>query len=492
MQKYKALKYLIKTATPLIFPSYQTDSNMVSTLKFIPGSSILGYYANKYLKISPVLDKNAHEDDLFKKYFLSNQLIFSNAYPAKYNDFDKLERFYPCPLSVQNDKEKEKYIYDLLNHEELEIQTKSVLGFISENLKYNLNVLSNINFHHERDKKSGSTIDGHIFNYESIDVNQLFHGRIIGLESDLIILKNQMFKNERITLGRSKNAQYGIAQIEFEKDIEEYISEINVNNDSENSILTFLSDTIIKNEFGFSSTNIQDLEKLLEVKILKSYIKNVKVESYVNIWKLKKPEDIAYKSGSCFIIDKLPEKYKEIQVKGIGERCSEGYGRVIFNWQNEDQLNFSNLKKAKIKVDESKIPDICKKIIISIIKDNLINEVKNEALKMGLNYSKNNPISVSLASKLKSFIDSSENFNKFKDMLNNIRKPAQDQLNNCNFNKESLFDYINSFKSDNFLRKFQNQEVLELNVSDSDFQNLLIKIYFSTIFLTIRKNLKSG
>lgn len=45
------LEYLITSASPLLFTSPEGDENMVNTLDYIPGSALLGYYANRFIRI---------------------------------------------------------------------------------------------------------------------------------------------------------------------------------------------------------------------------------------------------------------------------------------------------------------------------------------------------------------------------------------------------------------------------------------------------------
>ncbi|MGC9046490.1 MAG: hypothetical protein ACP5JA_08755, partial [Thermodesulfovibrio sp.] len=60
----QAIRYSIKSLSPLLFASNTGDPNMVSTLDFIPGTHLRGMFANEYIK-KRRLGENAHKDETF-------------------------------------------------------------------------------------------------------------------------------------------------------------------------------------------------------------------------------------------------------------------------------------------------------------------------------------------------------------------------------------------------------------------------------------------
>jgi len=92
------------------------DMNMVSTKDYIPGTTILGIFAARYVKEKNKLNNNVHEDETFYNWFLNGKLKFSNAYLTIYNEETEIELL-PTPLSIQKEKADETNILNLIMNE---------------------------------------------------------------------------------------------------------------------------------------------------------------------------------------------------------------------------------------------------------------------------------------------------------------------------------------------------------------------------------------
>ncbi|MBI5207063.1 MAG: hypothetical protein HY934_04650 [Candidatus Firestonebacteria bacterium] len=113
--------------------------------------------------------------------------------------------------------------------------------------------------------------------------------------------------------------------------------------------MTLISDAIIYNKQGFSTTKETDLIDELKItlgdniKINKAFIKTGETENFVSIWKLRRPSETCFQMGSCFLINGLissdKAKLLELEKNGIGERRGEGFGRIIFNFQKVEKLD---------------------------------------------------------------------------------------------------------------------------------------------------------
>ena len=110
------LKYRIKTISPVLISSMGGDMNMVSTKDYIPGTTILGIFAARYVKEKNKLNNNVHEDETFYNWFLNGKLKFSNAYLTIYNEETEIELL-PTPLSIQKEKADETNILNLIMNE---------------------------------------------------------------------------------------------------------------------------------------------------------------------------------------------------------------------------------------------------------------------------------------------------------------------------------------------------------------------------------------
>jgi len=258
------LRYRIKTLSPIILPQISGDTNMVSTMDYIPGSVILGVFAEKYVKENK-LGSDAHKDSNFHSWFLNSNLCFTNAYLTEMDGTAAVE-CYPVPLSINSLKTDENQIFDLML-KKIDKQTKSTSSYCCiENYDIRFaSVNRSINFHNARKNRlKGRSDDGSIFNYESIDQNQEFAGRIIGTKKELDLFLRKFESEMKARIGRSKNIQYGqVALTLLSNGPEIFVSEIPSFKPEEvnsNFSLTFLSSTIIYDRNGFPSTSLMDLK----------------------------------------------------------------------------------------------------------------------------------------------------------------------------------------------------------------------------------------
>lgn len=509
MQK---IKYYVKTLSPILFSKESGDRNMTETFDYIPGRVILGIFASKYIK-KEKLGNNAHENIMFKDLFLKDKLNFNNAYIKMEDE----KTFYPTPFSIQVEKNNEDSVHDLLFKDTYDeyAQTKYLGGYssINENYVKNESVNKSLNFHHSRDEKTGASKDGIIFNYESINKDQLFEGYIVG-EDTLIKYLYENFEKEFVAYtGRSKTSQYGKIQFEFVSDPTELNPELKIQS---NISLTFLSEVLLYNDYGNSVCNKESLEKYLQeivsndIRITKSFIKPTRVDNYVSIWKLKKPSEICYSAGSCFMIDNVKEndleKIKELELKGIGERRNEGFGRIVFGIQNDKNLtDISSKEKEVFSKPINEIPQIAKDFIKAAINDIIVREIKTKAITDARDFNNKNKgkITKSLLGRLESFVKGSIDFNNFKGKLDKdiLRKPAKDQLENCIIEGKTFYDYLTEtniqvvdiLKSKNL--NALSDELLN-NIykpsEDIDINKVLYKMYYLTFFAFLRKLIKKS
>ena len=505
----QSLKYQITALSPILFSKESGDRNMTETFDHIPGRVILGIFAGQYIK------KNnsgniAHKEKDFMDLFLKDKVFFSNAYLKLKND----KSSFPTPFSIQSEKENPDVIRDLLFENEYK-QTKPLGGFsfINEDYVKNESVSKSLNFHHSRDEKTGASKEGIIFNYESINKDQLFQGFISG-DDKLIKYLYKNFEKEFIAYtGRSKTSQYGKIKFEFVSEPEEINSDIKFKS---NLSLTFLSEVLLFNKYGTSVCNKESLEKYLqeniskEIKITKSFIKTTRVDNYVSIWKLKKPSEICFSPGSCFMIENIKEsdfdKLKDLEIYGIGERKNEGFGRIAFGIQNDKNLTDGSSKEKEIfSKPPNEIPQIAKEFIKAAIKDIIVREIKTKAITDARDFNNKNKgkITKSLIGRLESFVKGSTDFENFKGKLNKniLRKPAKDQLENCTIEGMTFYDYLteSSIQVTDILKSSKLNSLsneLLINIydlsKDVKLNNDLFNKYYLTFFAFLRKLIKKA
>jgi hypothetical protein len=108
----QALSYTITALSSVVLPVNVGEMNTVNTRKYINGSSILGMFAQQYIK-QKKLGTDAHHDPTFRIWFLSEHLTFTNAYIIKEEKGERTVH-YPTPVSMQRRKHEEDRAFDLL------------------------------------------------------------------------------------------------------------------------------------------------------------------------------------------------------------------------------------------------------------------------------------------------------------------------------------------------------------------------------------------
>jgi len=478
------LTYLISLKHSIVISEKSGDQNMVQTKDFIPGTSMLGVTANLFLK-------SYKPDNEFYRLFTRGDLKFSNAYIMN----DKKTTI-PAPFSIQHIKHFDEKAYDLLVFENKDnYDTKPFNGFINiDDTITTANVETKINFHHERDYSSGIAKKGVIFNYTAVSENQSFEGYIIGEKSDLEKISSILKENPLIRIGRSKTSQYALAEI---KSIT--ISEFGYSIPDETEkgyIMTTLSDTIIYNQFGYSTTDKRDIQKYLKVNIVKQFMRRGKSENFNRKLKLKTPSENTILAGSSFLIDKLPINYMEMELSGIGEKTNEGFGRISFGIQCEEVYSVKKFEK------ETKSKPVYSPLFIDIMSHKLLKNIKQsvilKATKKANHIAEANKVPNSLLGRLTLIANNSIKPKENKDdyfiqKIKNLPRKATNSLQDCRFETSDLYEFLVNFKLE---ENVDLSSINEINTKDKDNLPELKQLYLKNLFNQLRRanktNIKKG
>ena len=514
------IRYRITTLSPVLFVMNVGDTNMVATRDYIPGSVVMGLFAGEFIRKNS-LDSNAHTNPTFYQWFLQGDVRFTNAYILSQAEREQFQKYFPIPLSIQHEKNNENTFYDLLFPDDTVEQPVYEGGFgrMEGKRLYWQPVNKSLNFHHQRDPEKGTVREGMIFNYESMDANQAFEGNILGgCEALKEVLA--MFPNAQTAyIGRSRNAQYGKIRFEFiSNEPEEFVSEIDgftankLEIENGEVTLTLLSNTIICNDNGLSTMEVTELENLLRnslgksIVVKKAFIKADEVENFVSVWRLRRPSEVCFKAGSCFLLEGISPEYKEklfgLQRNGIGERRGEGFGRIVFGWQNNpDTYTLGKIERKCIEWTKTVIPNKILEIVRTIVDDFIRKKVALEALREAKNFVHENQKETlkSLIGRLEAMVKKLSK-TEFRNALeNDLRKTAKDNLENCRGTTMTLFEFLKTkdISSKDMLN--QTTEVKKLcdepgfeYKKDQGFDDELYRIYFQTFFSEMRRILRKG
>ncbi len=481
----KAIKYKIKTVNPVIISSARSDANMVNTKSYITGNTVLGVFTSLYINNKKL--KDAHEDKTFYNWFLKGDLTFTDAHIS-----DGERRYFPNPYSIKEEKYNSGSAYDLMfEGDDFNKSTKSGEAFIDieDSTIYNKPVKKSISFHHSKEDNA----DNKIFNYESINANQIFEGKIIGSEDQISGFKEYFPPKIKAYMGLSKNSQYGRVAIEL-ADASDYEQEMETDTESDDNdiVMTLLSDAVIYNDNGFSTADTDNLEKLLGVKIKNSFIRKDVAEQFVGVWKFKNQSETVFKAGSCFECDRLPDNYEELQIKGIGEKINEGFGRVIFGWQVKQDEYSKKSEPETFGKPQGSPPDFVNKIITQVIQNRIKDEIILQAMQDKNSF--DNLPTKSLCGKIQSIAMNIDTFdNEFNKIAKN--KIARTQLEKCNNKTKNLLEYIRGDKPiidiNSLLNGIDNlNEFTNLLKNKNDFSNEMKKVYLRTFFNFMRKGIR--
>ncbi len=521
------IKVHITTVSPIIIRSIGGDANTVNTNRFINGSAILGLFARQYITRNN-LKKAAHTDETFRVWFLEGALTFTNAYFLNQKNG---QVYFPAPFSLNKPKyppfgEFEDRLFQRSNQEVTAVGDEFVR--MENSMVERCEVKTRLNFHHTRNKKTGTTAEGQIFTYESIDPEQTFEGNILG-DGDLLSRFLESFQGElNAYLGRSKHTQYGNVKVTLvSSQPESFFSEIESLKSGTLPIrdgqisLTLLSDLVLYDQHGFPTTDLNVLEKRLPVRIKeksKLFVKTGTIARFVSVWRLPRPAEVCFKVGSCFLLEASEadqDKLLKLQREGIGERRHEGFGRIVFGWQQQTQKLIEIVEKPpEIASPAFLCPKIARDTIKASLKRFIEKQAELHALQQAQKFIDHRPPNKSLLGRLENLLRTSdpEEFRRLLTAPGKLRKTAKDQLKQCRSAGKTLLEFLSQLEvqledildqesreritnlladiSDEEDRQVSPENVdisTEIQQDDSQFFKQLYRRYLTTFFSMLRK-----
>ncbi|MEJ9152465.1 RAMP superfamily CRISPR-associated protein [Bacillus smithii] len=502
------LTYSLKLRTP-VFVSNRVDNSSKSDT-YISGSQILGFFAAEYLKRMST-SKKAHQDPVFRKLFLSDQVKFRNAYPVDEENY----RCIPIPLTFVKMKDKEDECLDLANDENYqkimseEVQTSRLNGYFR---MYNdesfslVRVEKEIQYHHRRPKDRtighAQRGNGQYFQMESIREGQIFKGYIIGDFESLSLLKDLVVKNKIVRLGRSKTAQYAEAEFSIEN-IEPLKNQEPFDEDfiekGDKVAIYFTSPMILFDEtFGTVKTDPRLFAELLARKFSgfvydRSFVRLTKISGFHSKWRMPKPQLDAFDAGTVIVLKYEGTesiKVTDLMLQSYGLRQNEGFGEIFvkisgFNFIEPRESTIKNIRSSKPNFTNDILTYIKTEQLRYIIKKRAVSTLKEFSILDGLNNSK--------LYKLTYILENALNKNDF------LLK-AEELLNKKNDGRVNT-ELVNFLKSDKYLeykadvlwRKIEKIETKNWDICLEQLNFELYKLFLLTIFQHIKwKNRQVG
>lgn len=421
MTPVKYLFYHLTLESPAILSTMTGDPNSVSTLPYIPGSAVRGAVA------AALGDPGSDSAKLkaFKQIVLSNSVRYLNAYP----EHEGL-RSLPTPvfwrrIKHNNRKSSETEGIDLSAYQGESTslpEDEDIHGWPEEELSKIPEPFVTISekrptliqpriiarIHNQRDRQKGrawkevinnrEVTHGAIFACESLDANQAFCGAIQIMaesEAELNRLDSQIKRSigDLILVGRSRRAGYGgMARFSWLDPQTQEVQGARIVRDAIEPGQEFrilLTSACVGRHPISGQIDPAAIKHLIDEK-LGTQAKYVRrrwefevIGGFNAKWRLEYPQILAAAAGSAFVYRAEqtipPLVLRSIEHNGIGERKTEGFGRLLFLQSAHPKLTIRYPDDSEPKLQEQQAPKTVRKIEKHILMAQARREIDDKA-----------------------------------------------------------------------------------------------------------------
>jgi CRISPR-associated protein Csx10 len=360
------MHYRISLQSPAIFPQASGDPNSVTSREFIPGSAILGVFANLW----------PDKDGEFFDIFFRGEVRFLSAYPVASE-----QRAIPIPAAIRQVKSSEDDFVDVTEGWASDVALRRTRGWCSGGIlgpsrsAARVSVAKRFSYHHQRsdDRRIGRAISseksrrpvshgnassGSFFGYEAIEEGQVFEGVILGDEA---ILRRLATHLDKIApggprLGRSRSAEYGgdaiwtwldEAEREGEREVQSWQRSDEDVADLHGEVfrVTLLSPVAWFNDEGHPAPTFpwEELIRTLKIKSLtveQEYSRTRLQSGYLSHQGLPRQQMPSLEMGSVFVVRAnepvSSTRLLAAEAQSFGVRTEEGFGRVCLELIGRD------------------------------------------------------------------------------------------------------------------------------------------------------------
>lgn len=338
------LRYRLETKRAVMAPSRTSDPNTVRSEDYLPGSLLVGLCAQRLNG-----DTAAIRDLL-----LGGDVRFLPAYPVN-AEGGATE---PPPHSIRAFKSEENQFLDLAE-EDTDQPLRRLRGWtpvdgVGDGAIVLHEVSRVLHYHHSRakDRRIGRAVGedapeyqlnrsdaGELFVYEAMSAGQTFEGEIRGPAEKLAEIRGLLDKQRTgITLGRSRNAQYGgEATLTWCKPSDVNASDHGKSGSGNKIVVTLLSDLVSVNEDGHPVAVFPqaDLARALGASGLtleRSFTRSAWGAGYLSHQRLPRQQTPCLRAGSVFVYTAKSAvagtALQEAEKQSYGLRTHEGFGRI--------------------------------------------------------------------------------------------------------------------------------------------------------------------
>lgn len=374
------LVYTLRLLEPVLANSLGGDTNSAQSLYYIPGSLIRGAVIGTYLQRQG--SKVPATDTIFRRLFLSGHTCYLHAYPAE----DGI-RSLPTPLPWKAPKREVGIkMGRAFNLASIAPNEENLKGMTFESwwqrgqTAYYADAGLQVNVHTQRDAVYGRAREGQgaVFRYEALAAGNRLMGVILAEDSDtfdtvkkLLGFQENKFIPFEFLIGKARTAGYGRVRMEdaqplpsewregwrweqereYAEDDEELF--LTPPPDTVNQFtLTLLSNTLVRDANGqFTLDPLPALEARLKTKLkVRRVFRGADIVGGFNrTWGLYLPQVAALAAGSVFVLaSDTPLAVTDLhtlEATGIGERRTEGFGRLTVDFYQPDEVDWVQLER---------------------------------------------------------------------------------------------------------------------------------------------------
>ena len=357
-------EYLVKLCLRNLTQLSVTSTKGEKSLDYINGSSILGYFANRYLK-NHIVDKRFYE------LFVEGNLKFHNAYITDEEYHDS----FPAKASLFKEKTGDKY-FDKLIYVASEQNDPVIMKKVRDKYLVNRDVLSSAKemvYHHRRpsDKRIGHPVsnesieDGGFYQLEVLSPYQNFISYIQGKGKDLKEILADC--PSHIQIGKSKTTQYGNVEL-VKVEVNEYQPKV-IKAGTE-VMCTLLSPLVVLNkklEADLTNATLLETCKIENNDTVVCHVGHSEVGGFNAKWRLQKPSYYAFSKGSC-VRGVLTEDVFEYRY--VGSMQQDGNGVLYYERINPKDNGCFTIERNKKEKQELTI-NCAKDIYVLYLKNQI-------------------------------------------------------------------------------------------------------------------------
>lgn len=356
-----SITYLIRLKDNVMLPSSASDE----TADYISGTSVMGFFANEYLRSNPA-------DENFENIFLKNNVAFSNLYISD----EKMTEYFPAPVILGKIK-GEDGAFNIVTYKKDESTiikpVKSGYSCFDSVIK---KPLTETVYHHTRGDEAN------LYTQTSLCSGQYFCGTITG-KSEYVKIIYDILTHSTLHFGRSKTAQYSSCEL-VKADISPVSDSVKTIRSGEQFIILLLSDVLIPDEAGGYDISVQGLQKAIGhgieklecdkgEKVKRSALRYRIIAGYNSKWNIQKPQIRTIAAGSTLVFRaeldmKLPSEFT------VGAKMNEGFGKVMVC--RPEDFAARSVKNEKTVKTADKNGALCK----FIAKNQTIEEMRSKAI----------------------------------------------------------------------------------------------------------------